>query len=88
MGSRKGKEPAHATKCVFRGVDQPSDDISGVSSPPYETPVHTSSSNLSTRNLSTGEQKWVYTLQTEEDDVLPDTFAEEDLKGASTRAKV
>ena len=43
FGSRKGKEPAHATKRVFRRVEQPSEDLSGVSSPPYETPVHTPS---------------------------------------------
>ena len=43
LGSRKGKEPAHATKRVFRGVNQPSPETSGVSSPPYETPAHTPS---------------------------------------------
>ena len=43
FGPRKGKEPAHATKRVFRRVNQPSQDLSGVSSPPYETPAHTPS---------------------------------------------
>ena len=41
--SRKGKEPAHATKRVFRRVNQPSQETSGISSPPYETPAHTPS---------------------------------------------
>ena len=43
VGSRKGKEPAHATKRVFRRVNQTSQETSGVSSPPYETPAHTPS---------------------------------------------
>ena len=39
--SREGKETAHAPKRVSRRPNQPSQDLSGVSSPPYETPAHT-----------------------------------------------
>ncbi|KAM0803427.1 hypothetical protein BDR22DRAFT_840852 [Usnea florida] len=94
--SRKGKETAHATKRVSRRPSQPSQDLSGVSSPPYETPAHTPSltgrhqpSQLSISQPSTSHpetsQPETHEAQIEEPSSLP-TLAPHKQKKALLRA--
>ena len=95
-GSRRGKGPAHATKRVFRRVNQPSQETSGVSSPPYETPAHTPSltgrhrsSQLSISQPPTSQpetsQPGTHQTQIQEPSSLP-TLAPHKQKNAILRA--
>ena len=96
FASRKGKEPAQATKRVFRRVNEPSLDLSLVSSPPYETPVHTPSltghhrpSQLSISQPSTSQpetsQPETHQTQIQEPSSIP-TLATHKQKNAILRA--
>ena len=96
FGSRKAKERAQATKRVFRRVEHPSEDLSGVSSPPYETPAHTPSltgrhrpsqpsiSQLSTSHPGTSEPE-THQTQTQES-TSPKTLTPHRQRNAILRA--